>query len=145
MSYDLAVFDPSAAPREKATFLAWFDQQTDWLDTEDYDDPARCAPALRAWMLDMIGEGFVAMNGPYAAADDTDTSWVTGYSINTSLIYVDFRWSAAEAAYEAVFRLAQKHHVGFFDASSDDARVWLPAADGTLTAVFAVGGSSEQP
>lgn len=141
MSYDLAVFDPQAAPREKAAFRAWFDQQVNWSDTQDHDDPAHCAPALRAWMLDMIGEGFLAMNGPHAAADDADTSRMTGYSISTSLIYADFPWSEVEAAYETVFRLAQKHHLGFFDVSSDDGKVWLPDANETLTCAFATSAS----
>lgn len=139
MSYDLAVFDPEAAPREKAAFLAWFEQQTDWQDERTYDDPALCAPGLRAWMLDMISEGFLAMNGPHAAPDDADMSRVTGYSINTSLIYADFRWSQVEAAYEAVFRLAQKHRLGFFDVSADDGQVWWPNENGVLTCTFAVG------
>ena len=30
MSYDLAVFDMEAVPRERAQFLAWYDTQTEW-------------------------------------------------------------------------------------------------------------------
>jgi hypothetical protein len=32
MSYDLMVFDPAAAPRERDDFLRWYDAQTEWTE-----------------------------------------------------------------------------------------------------------------
>jgi hypothetical protein len=73
----------------------------------------------------MIKE-FPQMNGPYATEGD-DLN-ISDYSIGQSVIYVGFAWSVAEAAREAVFRLATKHRVGFFDVSSETGAVWVPDA-----------------
>ncbi len=57
-----------------------------------------------------------------------DDPHVTGYSFGKHLIYVDFRWSVAEEAYEAVRRLAIEHRVGFYDVSGDegDGEIYFP-------------------
>ena len=49
MSYDLMVFDPAVAPREAEAFLQWYDAQTEWNETHDYDDPKGSVPALQAF------------------------------------------------------------------------------------------------
>lgn len=48
MSYDMMVFEASAAPREAAAFIAWFEKQTQWNERHEYDDPAVSSPALQA-------------------------------------------------------------------------------------------------
>jgi len=132
MSYDLAVFDPEAAPKEHAAFIEWYEVQTEWAEPHRYDDPAVSSPALRAWFLEMIRD-FSAMNGAYAAKDgDVDDPRMTDYSVGRTLIYAAFAWSQTGAAYEAVFRLAGKHGVGFFDASGANGEVWLPDGRGGL-------------
>ena len=50
MSYDLMVFDPAAAPREREEFMQWYDAQTEWAEDHECDDPAVTTPALRACM-----------------------------------------------------------------------------------------------
>lgn len=30
MSYDLALFDPAVAPKDRARFFAWFEEQVKW-------------------------------------------------------------------------------------------------------------------
>jgi len=133
MSYDLAVFEPEAAPKNRAEFLAWFERQTKWDEPHGYDDPAVSTSTLRSWFMDIIKE-FPPMNGPYAGNDlvDIDDSHLTDYSVGTSLIYAAFAWSLAELAYTTMFRLAEKHRIGFFNVSSDTGEVCLPDAAGKL-------------
>ena len=70
-------------------------------------------------------ETFPPMNGEFAPDDeaienDEDLeSRLTDYSISYDSVYAAFSWSLAEEAYETMCRLAQKHGVGFFDASGD--------------------------
>ena len=49
MSYDLGVFEVSVAPKDRAQFLEWYDEQTEWDDPRGCYDPAICSAALRAW------------------------------------------------------------------------------------------------
>jgi hypothetical protein len=51
MSYDLSVFDPDAAPKERELFIEWFNTLTNWEEDHDYDDPAVSTSKLRAWFL----------------------------------------------------------------------------------------------
>jgi len=124
MSYDLMVFAPDAAPAKKrAPFLDWYDQQSEWEDDHGYDDPAVCAPALRDFYTELAQT--------FAPQTEDDGSG-TDYTIGTSLIYMTFGWDSVDAAYEAVFRLAGKYALGFFDVSSDLAETWLPDGKGGL-------------
>jgi len=133
MSYDLAVFDMEAVPRERAQFLVWYDTQTEWGEEHGYDDPAVSSAPLRAWFLDIIA-AFPPMNGPLAADDiDEDAGRATDYSVGRSFIYAAFAWSQAQDAHAIVFGLAAKHGVGFFDASSELGEVWWPDGQGALT------------
>ena len=132
MSYDLLVFDPAAAPKDRAEFLSWWEQQSQWAEPHGYDDPAITTPALRGWFLEMILK-FPAMNGPFASDDvPEDEATVTDYSVGSSVIYAGFAWSKMEPAYEEAFSLAAKHRIGFFDASSEKGEVWFPGEGGKL-------------
>lgn len=124
MSYDLMVFDPASAPKDRESFLAWYDQQTEWNEEHSYGDPAVTTPALQAWYRDMI-QFFPAMNGPFAV--DSDASEVTDHCVGKSVIYSTFAWSVAEQAYAKTRELAIKHGVGFFDVSSDDGEILFPS------------------
>ena len=132
MSYDLAVFDPAAAPSDRGEFEDWYGSVTNWGDPRGHHDPVICSPPLRSWFLEMIKE-FPALNGPYGVprGDAMDDPRVSMYGIAEHLIYVGFASSQAKAAYEACLRLAAKHRVGFFDVS-DDGSVWLPDGNGGL-------------
>lgn len=125
MSYDLMVFDPDAAPKDRESFMSWYDKQTEWSEEHGYNDPTVATPALQAWFREMI-QFFPPMNGPLAV--DSDASEVTDHSIGKSVIYSAFAWSVAERAYNKMRGLAIKHHVGFFDVSSDEGEILLPAA-----------------
>jgi hypothetical protein len=59
---------------------------------------------------------------------DYDLATVAGYGFSPSMIYMDFRWSQADAAYNAVRRLAKAHGVGLYDVSGDLGEIVLPDA-----------------
>lgn len=124
MSYDLMVFDPAAAPSSKPEFLSWYRQQTEWSEGHSYDDPALTTPELRQWYQAMIAD-FPPMNGPDQSDDDDDPR-VSDYTVGRFVIYTSFAWSQAEPAYETARRIAEIAGVGFFDASSGNAEIWLP-------------------
>jgi hypothetical protein len=85
----------------------------------------RLLQRLRGW-LEEIAKSFPPMNGVMAFSEfPEDEASATGYGIGKQIIYADFRWSKAAKAYEAVFRLAAKHGVGFFNVSSPLEEVWL--------------------
>jgi hypothetical protein len=132
MSYDLLVFQPGKAPREREAFLSWWGKTAEWSEDHGYDDPNVSTPQLKAWFLEMI-EPYPAMNGPFSSEElPEDDAAVTDYSVGKEAIYAAFAWSKAEAAYTQVFNLAAKHQLGFFDASSDTSAVWLPDGEGSL-------------
>jgi len=141
MSYDLMVFDPQAPPKDREAFLTWYGEQTKWSGGHKYDDPGTTTLALRAWFMDMI-RTFPAMNGPYKS-DDVDADEISDYSIGRSVIYVGFSWSAAETAYDATFRMAEKHGVGFFDVSADNGGVWVPGPGGRLICLHGDAGQHQ--
>ena len=129
MSYDLMVFAADAAPAQRGAFLDWYGEQTDWEEDQAYDNPAVSAPALQAFFAGISAEFPAAL----VEADQSDDETGTEYTIGPSLIYMSFLdWDKIDHAHEAVFRLAAKHALGFFDVSSDLAEVWLPDRKGGL-------------
>jgi len=121
MSYDLMVFEEQDAPKEHAEFMRWFQKQAEWSEDHSYEDPKVSSIALQSWYREMIEE-FPPLNGPNAS-DDIDNPKLTDHCIGKSVIYSAFSWECAEEAYKSMRTLAQKHKVGFFDASGDDAEV----------------------
>jgi hypothetical protein len=113
MSYDLFVFDPSAAPRERSAFRAWFDEQLQ----SGEDNPANSSVCLQTWYEAMLSEW---PNMQEIDDDQVDNPQVAGYSCASHSIYIDFRWTVAELAYEATRSNAVKCGVGFYDVSGDD-------------------------
>ena len=130
MSYDLMVFDMSIAPKNKIEFMEWYELQTEWEEEHDYDDPKVSSEKLNSWFMEMI-KYFPAMNGPYST-DDDDSDKITDYSVGSSVIYAAFSWSLVDSAYKKVFELAEKHQLGFFDASSDEAYLWYINSESKL-------------
>src|SRR6266508_1251050 len=128
MSYDLMVFDPVIAPRDRDGFMSWYDKQTEWSESHDYSNPEVTTPELHSWLLDLIEE-FAWIDDP-KYMDDVDNPKLTEYNFGSSIIYVAFAWSEAVNARETVFKLARKHKIGFFDVSAENGQVWLPDAKG---------------
>jgi hypothetical protein len=133
MSYDLAVFDPRQELRDRDAFEDWYDQRTEWEDELDYNQPTNASPALQAWFHD-IRQKFGPLNGPFAADDagEREGEHVADYSISTDIIYVTFSWGDVELAYTTVLELAEKHGVGFLDASGAEGAAWFPGKGGRL-------------
>lgn len=124
MSFDLMVFEPSAAPTERAKFMEWYQAQTEWSEDHSYQDHSVTSPALKAWFEEMI-EFFPPMNGPLAS-DDPDDEKVTDHCIGKEVIYSAFAWSVAEEAHPKMRELAIKHNVGFFDVSAEQGEILFP-------------------
>lgn len=121
MSYDLMVFEISKAPKTKEEFMAWYEQQTQWSEGHGYNDPNVASPALKSW-YEKMKKTFMPMNENDAVEenlDEDEESYLTDYSISSSVIYAAFSWSKAEEAYALTTELAQKCNVGFFDVSGD--------------------------
>ena len=129
MSYDLLVFEPSAAPRSREQFIAWWEAQAEWTESHSYCDPVVATASLRGW-YEEIRQEFPNLNGPGSPHDEGDFNHprLTDYSIGKVVIYACFPWSEAEAAYEMVRMLAVKHEVGFYDVSGDegDGEIYFP-------------------
>jgi hypothetical protein len=117
------VFDPVAAPRERESFMRWYEDQTTWGESHSYDDYRVCSPALQRWFLDMV-ETFPPMNGPLASKDYD--SFVTDHCCGNSVIYSAFAWSVADTARRTMRELAIKHGLGFYDVSGDPGEILFP-------------------
>jgi hypothetical protein len=142
VSYDLAVFDPRSELRDREAFETWYDERTEWEEDLNYNDPANATPALQAWFHEMR-QIFVPLNGPLAdprAGEDPDVK-CADYSIASDIIYITFSWSETQEAYEQTKRLAEKHHIGFLDASGDEGAAWFPSISGTLEVVHTTSES----
>ena len=132
MSYDLLVFDPANAPRDRALFKEWFDRTAQWSEDHSYDDPRVTTSELQAWYGE-IRETFPNMNGPGAPTDDELMTpgvedRLADYSIGRHAIYAGFLWTTAEEAYELTRTLAMRHQIGFYDVSGDegDGEIYFP-------------------
>ena len=125
MSYDLMVFEPKEAPRDREDFMAWFQEQTQWSEDHSYEDPSISSPALQNWFSEMMKE-FPPMNGPLSSDDGLDNPKVTDHCIGINVIYSAYAWSVAEEANSKMRELARKHKVGFFDLSEGVEEIYYP-------------------
>nr|WP_225563087.1 hypothetical protein [Rhodanobacter sp. DHG33] len=117
------VFEPTAAPRDRGSFMGWYEKQTEWGEGHNYLDPKIASPRLQLWFQEMV-QFFPAMNGPFAS--DSDASEVTDHCIGKDVIYSAFAWSVAEKAHAKMRELAIKHNVGFFDVSAGEGELLFP-------------------
>jgi hypothetical protein len=119
MSYDIVVFDPSVAPRDRQAFSQWFAKQTDWIDDHDYNNPDNTIASLRHW-YDQMRVEYPAMNGPDQTNDDNMIDRAGDYNFAPAMIYTTFPWSLAEEIYAKARELAVASDVGFYDVSDDN-------------------------
>jgi len=141
MSYDLLVFDPKMAPRDRTSFMTWYNDLTAWDERRDYNSPDGMTGNLPAF-FESLRKEFPAMNGPFAYDFDQpereppsfwqklfrakqtprpiDEALVTDYTLAENAIYLAFAWSVSDLAYNRVFNTALSKGVGFFDVSAND-------------------------
>ncbi|GHC13312.1 hypothetical protein [Thermomonas carbonis] len=124
MSFDMMVFEPSAAPHDRASFMNWYAKQAEWSEDHSYDDPQVASPALQRWFAEMI-QFFPPINGPLSSPD-AEGPEVTDHCIGQNVIYSAFSWSLADEAHAKMRELAIKHEVGFFHASDDPGEILIP-------------------
>lgn len=126
------VFDPASAPRKRAAFLEWYEQQQGGdEEVPPSDDPKSLTPALQSWFAEMI-EMFPPLNGPLAKDENIDNPKTTDYGLARTYVYACFGWSQADEAYKHTVAVAEKHRVGLFNVSSDEGDVWVPGSRGKL-------------
>lgn len=123
------VFEPEAVPAGHDEFLDWYARETKWSEGHGYDDPGIATTNLRAWYEDII-QIFPPMHGLKQLPEDEGST--TDYAIGSSFIFASFAWSKSEPAYMTVARLAEKHRLGLFNASSTGEEVWVPG-EGKMT------------
>jgi hypothetical protein len=143
MSYDLAVFEPTAELRDRSTFIHWYESRTAWSAGMDYSNASPATDALQAWYRDMSATFPPSVNASIQT-DPDERLWITEYAIAKDFIYAAFRWDKASMAYESVRRLAAKHVVGFFDVSGDRGDVWFPCPGERLELVHEISGTDIQ-
>ncbi len=123
MSYDMMVFEASAAPREAA--LSSLVRKADAVERAPrVRRPAVSSAALQAWFAEMA-QDFPPLNGPFEQRRCRPRE-VTEYSIGQQVIYGAFAYSVAKRAHGRVQDLDEKHGVGFFDVSADEAAIVFP-------------------
>lgn len=150
MSYDLLVFDPNIAPRDRDEFMTWYGNITKWEEDRDYNSPDGMTGNLPKF-FDRIREEFPPMNDPFAYDfDESPTlpvkekpqgflqkifgqkkavepekptfneALVTDYTLAESAIYMAFAWSVSDQAFNRVVNAALSSEVGFFDVSANN-------------------------
>lgn len=135
MSYDLVVFDPAAAPRDRNGFLDWIKYALSAADGPPRTDPAAASPGLWAWHRDMC-EMFPAGDGPRAYDPfSTQATKNATYRFASHAILAGFHWEVSGPALYRVKKLAQAHSLGLFDASGADGAVWIASARGRFEIV----------
>ena len=123
MSYDLMVFDPAVAPKQRTAFLQWYGDITRWEEPRDYADPTGMTGNLTSF-YHLFRRSFPPLNGPHAVAlENVDDKNVTDYSFASHAIYLSFTWSVAQSAREATLDAALETAVGFFDVSDTDGAI----------------------
>jgi hypothetical protein len=131
VSYDLVVFEPTAAPREPKAFLAWFAERAESGPRHDHADPAVTSSALRTW-FDELTATFPPATGPYPRIAADEDPMTADYSLRRELIYARFPPGKSRQAYGLAKSVAARVGVGLYDVSSLPGQVWLPDGRGGL-------------
>lgn len=129
MSYDLMVFEPLHAPRDKESLMKWYGEQIEWKEDHPYSDIQVGSNPLQRFYkeLTLTFPSIDLKGGILEAIEEAGTeNRITGYSIGKEVIYASFAWSVAEEAINVMRLLAKKHKVGFFDVSGSDGEVTWP-------------------
>lgn len=132
MSFDIMIFIPEAAPKDRDGFMSWFYTQMKQKESK-YGDPEIASSPLKNYFFEAI-KTFPPINGPHSS-EDFDNKNLTEYLITKNSIYMEFRWSVAEEAYEFSKKLAIKYRVGFFDVSTNKGSILIPDSNGDYRSI----------
>lgn len=121
MTYIVALFDNTVVEHTKEAILAWYREETSWQKDIDYFnyrtvhslDMKLCFAELMQIFPPMLGE-----LAPSADKIDNDPKLeekVAEYTFTESMIYMVFSKSKEIEACALLKKLANKHHVGYFD------------------------------
>jgi len=130
MSYDLMVFEPSAAPTDRAGFLAWYASIARMGDGKLTNDPATTSPTLQAWHRDMIRHFPSTLAPDGSELLDIEDDRHGEYRFSELAVFAGFRWEVSRHVYRQASKLARTHNVGFFEVSGETAAVWGPTPKG---------------
>lgn len=131
MSYDLLVFDPKIAPRERAEFIAWYRDLTCWKDQSTdlernlrrfFDHITRAFPEMNPALMPpaTLWGRLMGHKAKRARVVDVDDPRLTEYTLTRHAIYMAFAWSQSQSARDAVIEGAIAAGVGFFDVSATE-------------------------
>lgn len=121
MSYDLLVFEPTAAPDDRVAFIAWFSQVIRLREGHLLSDPSYASPALRSWYEGM-GRAFPHIGTADAGRAEMQEDQINAdYRFSPNAIFARFEWQVSRKAYHLAMKLARTYGLGFFDASGDNA------------------------
>lgn len=134
LAYDLYAFDLFAAPRDRHDFLDWVSRAF-----RDHDggggDASRTTAPLRAWHREMA-QGFPGTRDPHALEDDDPAvQRIASYRFTQGIVQASFHWDASGQALYRARRAAQGHGVGLFEASGNDAAVWMMSPRGRFEVI----------
>ena len=107
MAFDLYAFDPFAAPPDRHDFLDWISRSFRSADSPQADASVT-SPVLRAWQEEMRR----ALPG-------------AAFRFTQQAVMASFDWEQSGPAAFRARRAAQARGVGLFEASADDAPVWM--------------------
>lgn len=121
MSYDLLVFEPSAAPDDRVAVIAWISQVIRLCEGQLLSDPSTASPALRNWYEGMT-RAFPHIGTANALPAEMRADQINAdYRFSPNAIFARFEWQVSRRAYHLGMRLARAYKLGFFDASAENA------------------------
>jgi hypothetical protein len=122
VAFDIYAFDLFAAPHDRHDFLDWVSRAFREVDGPLAGDPSRLTPGLRAWQAD-LAQTFPATD-PHRFSDEA-LARNASYRFAQSIVQASFAWESSGPALYRAKRAAQANAVGLFEASSNDAAVWM--------------------
>lgn len=109
------VFRTEVAPKDKVGFIEWYDAQTEWSESHNYDDPKNSAKELQGWYYEMIK--LYPPTSLHDSKTEEENYKFGDYSLGHNMIYASFPWPEADNVNKLAKDLASKHKVGFYDVS----------------------------
>ena len=117
MSYSLGLFDVQVAPADDEQFRNWvYDQLNN--EKASIDNSVVSSKPLKEAYAELKVD-FPPMNGPEAIPaeewPEDKESYISDYTFNESIIYIDVAWTVSDEALKKIIALAEKYKVGIFD------------------------------